>query len=64
MFIGKKLKKVREARKISQRTVGAYLGVPQPRISEWETCRVNPPLSLAVALADYYGVTIGHLIRP
>ena len=49
---GEKLKKVREERKMSQRSLGMFLGLSDKAISSYESGRTLPTLETLIKISD------------
>ena len=63
--VGSELRRLRRARGFSQEDVARRLPVVHvSSLREWEANRVLPPVRPLVALADFYKVTVGELLRP
>lgn len=62
--IGPRLKQLREANGLSQSGLAIKLGVASNTISRWERGQQEPPLRLAVRLAEALGCTIYGLLEP
>jgi transcriptional regulator with XRE-family HTH domain len=56
------LKSLRETAKQSQKEVAAALGLDYKRYNHYETGRSEPDIATMILLADYFGVTVDHLI--
>ena len=56
-----RLRDLREDRDLTQKEVAAVLGIDQRVYSNYETGKRELPSRLAVALADYYGVSTDYL---
>lgn len=59
--IGDRLKILRKEKKLSQREVSELCFVSRSTYSQYETGVINPPLSVQIALANYYGVSLDYL---
>lgn len=57
-----RFKQLREKRKLSQLELGEILGVTQQSVFAWERGDAVPRLQTAIALADYYGVSVDYLL--
>jgi len=55
--IGRRIKRARERRRISQAQLGAALGVSQKTIDNWENDRTYPKSSIG-ALEDFFGIDL------
>ena len=56
------LKKIREARNITQMELAAKIDVPQSTIASWETGRAFPRAEKLPAIAKALGCTIDELL--
>lgn len=61
--IGARLKAIRLHRGERQAVVAEAVGMARPSLSMLENGHDSPGLDLIVALADYYGVSLDHLVR-
>ena len=57
------LKKIREARNITQMELAAKIEVPQSTIASWETGRAFPRAEKLPAIAKALGCTIDELLQ-
>ena len=62
MNIGKKIKSLRAARRISQEALAEAMGVSFQAVSKWETGASAPDISLLPALACFFGVSTDELL--
>lgn len=53
-----RLKELRLARNLTLKQMAEYLGMVQRNYQRYETGEVDPPLSKAIALADYFNVIL------
>lgn len=61
---GERLKRLREAKKMSQEQLAYFMGKGNKTvISSWERNKSNPSMQEIEILADYFEVTTDHLIR-
>src|SRR5881392_2985251 len=61
--VGRNLRAIRKARKENQEAVASRIGVPQERISEWETGRYESfDMKTLIRLAQGYGSTVEQLL--
>ena len=58
----KKLKELRLKKKISQLTLAEAVGVSQQSVNKYENHKSEPEISVLIAMADYFGVTVDYLI--
>lgn len=56
------LKKLRTAHGISQQKLAEAVGVSQQSINKYENHTVEPNIETLVLFADYFGVSVDHLI--
>lgn len=61
-ILAKRLKELREGRRIYQRELGEMLGLSFRGYQNYETGQSEPKLATLIALADYYGVSIDYLV--
>lgn len=61
MSVAENIKKLREARHLTQSELAAELGVVQQFIAAIERGRKNPSLQMAIDIADFFGITIDEL---
>ena len=57
-----KLKRLREAARLTQRQVAARLGIQRPSVANWERGRNGPAKRLIPRLADIYGCSVEDLL--
>jgi transcriptional regulator with XRE-family HTH domain len=57
-----KIRDLREDRDLSQGTIAKYLMCDQSLYSKYERGEREIPLRLAVALAEFYGVSLDYLV--
>ena len=57
-----KLRDLREDHDLSQAQLAAILRVHQTTYSDYELGRLNVPVAVLHALADYYGVSVDYLL--
>ncbi len=60
-MIGAKIKELRKKKGLSQVEVAVAVDVYPDYISWWESGKRYPSLMYAIALADYFGVTMDEL---
>jgi transcriptional regulator with XRE-family HTH domain len=56
------LKRLRQARQLSQRSLAGLSGVPRPTLAHLESGTANPTLSLVLRVAGALGVTLDELL--
>ena len=61
-LIGERLKLARETRGITQKQVGAMLGVHRVMVCHFETGRRRPSVTQLLPLARMLGVSVGWLV--
>ena len=57
-----RLRELREDRDLKQKDLADLLKVHQTTYSDYELGRLNIPISVLHALADFYGVSIDYLL--
>ncbi len=62
--LGRNIKKLREARKVTQEQLAQALNISFQAVSKWETCTTVPDTLILPQIAAYFGVTIDELFRP
>lgn len=58
-----RLAEVREARGLSQRELGALLGVTRQMVNQWEHGRVEPGTAWALRIAKALGCRVDDIFR-
>ncbi len=58
----KKLKELREAKRISQNQLSRETGISQSNICEYEKGTIEATESIIIKLANYFEVTTGYLL--
>ena len=61
-ILAKRLKELRESRRIYQREMAEQLGLSFRGYQNYETDQSEPKLSTLIAIADYFGVTTDYLL--
>ena len=61
-ILSKRLKELRESRRIYQREMAEYLGLSFRGYQNYETGQCEPKLGILAAIADYYGVSTDYLL--
>lgn len=61
-ILAKRLKELRENRRIYQREIAEYLGLSFRGYQDYETGQSEPKLKTLIAIADYYHVSIDYLV--
>ena len=57
-----RLKELRIAKGMTLRAMAEMLGMVQRNYQKYETGEIDPPLSKAIALADYFDVSLDYLV--
>lgn len=57
-----RLKELRLAKSMTLKAMAEMLGMVQRNYQRYETGEVDPPLSKAIALADYFDVSLDYLV--
>ncbi len=60
-IFGKKLKDLREDKKLSQNALSKAIGISQAAINKWEKGIIIPTIDSAALVAKFFGVTIDYL---
>ncbi|MDU5335530.1 helix-turn-helix domain-containing protein [Enterococcus sp.] len=60
--IGAKIKELREAKKMSQKDLAAFLNVTPQAVSKWERNKSYPDLDMLVKLSQYFQVSADELL--
>lgn len=63
MNIGKKIKKLRRQRGVTQQQLANSIGISFQAVSKWENNIALPDITLAPVLASYFGVTMDELFE-
>lgn len=61
-ILAKRLKALREGRRIYQREMAEQLGLSFRGYQGYETNQTEPKLATLIAIADYYHVSIDYLV--
>ena len=61
-FNSNRIKELRIKNKISQKTLGGYLGISDRAVSKWESGRGYPNIDSLKAIACFFSVTIDELL--
>ncbi len=62
MTIGKKIKQLRKSRDLTQEDLAEMLGISVSAVSQWESDKTAPDLSMFPALCNYFNVTSDELL--
>lgn len=57
-----RLKELRIAKGLTLKAAAEYLGMVVRNYQRYETGEVDPPLSKAISLADYFDVSLDYLV--
>ena len=63
MNLGKQLKDIREARKLSLKDVADALHMAKSTISEYENNNIDPPSSKLISLLDFYNIEPSNFLK-
>lgn len=58
----KRLKELRQKKKISQQQLADIIGVSQQSVNKYENHNVEPDISLLIELADFFNTSVDYLI--
>ena len=58
-----RIRDLREDRDLSQKQLAEYLKVHQTTYSDYELGKLNIPIPVLLALADYYDTSVDYLLR-
>lgn len=61
-FVMPRLKELRIAQNITLRAMAEILGMGQRNYQKYETGEIDPPLSKAIVLADFFNVSLDYLV--
>lgn len=61
-MLGKRIKKLRKSRNISQKAFGEIFNVSQQAVWKWESDLNEPDASTLVKIADFFGVSCDFLL--
>lgn len=62
IFLGKRLKELREERKLTQKQLSELLKINSVTYLHYEKSQREPPLSLLADIAKFYGVSVDYLL--
>lgn len=62
IILGKRLKELREQRGLTQKEVAEALGIHSVTYLHYEKGHHEPPLSLLVDMAKFFGETVDYLL--
>lgn len=60
-IVYKRIKELREERKLLQKQLAIELGVSQVTIARWETGNREPSIDMLIKIAKFFGVSIDYL---
>jgi transcriptional regulator with XRE-family HTH domain len=63
VVLGKRLRRLRADRGLTQRAAAARIGVGPPVLRRLETGRANPSLAILVSIARAFGIPLSRLLR-
>lgn len=61
--IGRRIRDLRNSKKLSMTKLGNAIGVSSGNISDWETGRSKPTIAGLIALSDHFGVSIDWIVK-
>lgn len=59
---GENLKKLRKSRNLTQKELGAKVGLSKAVVSKYETSMGYPTFDVLIRIAQYFGVTTDYLL--
>lgn len=59
---GENLKKLRKSRNLTQKELGAMIGLSKAVVSKYETSMGYPTFDVLIRIAQYFGVTTDYLL--
>ena len=62
LHIGENIKRLRQAKNITQERLAEYLNISAPAISKWERGETLPDITMIVPLASYFNVSSDELL--
>ena len=62
MELGKQIKALRQQAQLSQEALADRIYVSRQTISNWENNNIQPSVEMAVAIADFFGVSLDDLL--
>ena len=62
IFLGKRLKELRQERKLTQKAVAEALHIHSVTYLHYEKGQREPPLSLLADMAKFYGESVDYLL--
>lgn len=61
-MLGEQIRTLREARHLTQVELARGLAVTKQAVSNWENNNILPSVETISAIADYFGVTVDHVL--
>ena len=61
-MLNERIRQLREARGMTQVELARQLSVTKQSVSNWENNNIQPSVEMAVAIADFFGVTLDDLL--
>lgn len=61
-MLGEQIRALREARHLTQVELARGLSVTKQAVSNWENNNILPSVETVSAIADYFGVTVDHVL--
>lgn len=61
-LFSKRLRDLRQNKKVFQKEIAALLDISDRQYRDYEAGKVDPPTSKAIALADYFDVSLDYLV--
>lgn len=62
LFVGSRLKELRESAKYTQEELASKLGTAQVQIWRWESGKAEPNTEMIVKMAQFFLVTVDYLL--
>lgn len=63
MTLGKRIKELRNSKKITQEELAQKLDTTRPTLSNWELDRTQPGYTMLTKIAEYFDVTTDYLLN-
>ncbi len=60
--VAKRIRELREAKAITQKTLALHLGCSESAVGMWELGKNEPDISTISALCSFFGVSVGYLL--
>lgn len=61
-MLNERIRTLREARGMTQVELARQLSVTKQSVSNWENNNIQPSVEMAVAIADFFGVSLDDLL--